>query len=233
MLKHIILTYLQIDCNSATTCGGHGNCSATGYCVCDYAFSGPDCRTCTFTGTFPNCNGKFYFLYYLLLLTNCYYKDVIPSQHWTWLGGRTETVSFYPDRVGKSGGWPGGRESFAWTSLGDTLYLFGSGIVNSISNVCQVFNYIITERSGTLLNDLWAFNVSTGNWTWIAGSSTPSQPGIYTGATAGPGGRWGSTMWATATGYIYLFGGYGYGISAASGIFSYNHWQLDLIVLYY
>jgi hypothetical protein len=56
-----------------------------------------------------------------------------------------------------------------------------------------------------LLNDLWKFNPSTGQWTWIAGSSTVAytasgHEGIYGTqgvASAGnvPDGRWTSFSW--------------------------------------
>ncbi len=67
------------------------------------------------------------------------------------------------------------------------------------------------------LNDLWSFNVSSGNWTWVGGQSTLHQVGIYTGSTAWPGSRYNAEMWVTP-GYIYVFGGVGLGNDTASGI---------------
>ncbi len=75
---------------------------------------------------------------------------------------------------------------------------------------------IIKVQENNLWNDLWAFNVATGNWTWIGGSSTPLQEEISTGVNAAPGARYGATMRVSATGFIYLFGGYG--IGPAGGI---------------
>ncbi len=78
------------------------------------------------------------------------------------------------------------------------------------------------------MNDLWSFNVSTGYWTWIGGSFTGSQRGVYTGINAWPGGRYGAAMWITETGLIYLFGGSGYdtsstGMSSSFYLFIYNY----------
>lgn len=60
------------------------------------------------------------------------------------------------------------------------------------------------------MNDFWAFNVSSGNWTWLGGSPSISQKGIYTGANAWPGSRYSSAIWAVTSDSIYLFGGYGF-----------------------
>ncbi len=63
---------------------------------------------------------------------------------------------------------------------------------------------------GGNVNDLWSFDVSTGMWTWIGGSSTINQAIVYTGANAAPGAILGAAMWGTKTGQLYLFGGYGF-----------------------
>jgi hypothetical protein len=31
----------------------------------------------------------------------------------------------------------------------------------------------------TVLNDLWKFDITTNEWTWMSGSSIPNQPGNY------------------------------------------------------
>ena len=70
------------------------------------------------------------------------------------------------------------------------------------------------------LNDLWDYNPSTGQWTWMAGDSTvgssyQAQPGVYgtlgqPSAANTPGGRYGATGWTDAAGNLWLFGGFGF-----------------------
>jgi hypothetical protein len=67
------------------------------------------------------------------------------------------------------------------------------------------------------LNDLWKFNPSTDEWTWMGGNSTPGdvgQPGVY--GTLGepaagnfPGSRYYVANWIDSDGAFWLFGGNG------------------------
>src|SRR5262249_33828327 len=67
-------------------------------------------------------------------------------------------------------------------------------------------------------NDLWEYTPSTGQWSWMSGSSAGNQWGTY--GTLGvptaenvPGGHSGAAIWTDASGNIWLFGGVGYGAS--------------------
>ncbi len=51
--------------------------------------------------------------------------------------------------------------------------------------------------------------MSSGNWTWVGGSSVVNQYGSYSGDNAWPGARYSAAMWATDSSSIYLFGGTG------------------------
>jgi hypothetical protein len=64
-----------------------------------------------------------------------------------------------------------------------------------------------------LLNDLWRFDGT--NWTWVSGSYTVSQSGIYgqfgsPSATNVPGSRSASLSWVDGSNILWLFGGYGF-----------------------
>ncbi|MFI5198269.1 MAG: kelch repeat-containing protein [Thermoanaerobaculia bacterium] len=96
---------------------------------------------------------------------------------------------------------PGARSSsVSWTDTNGNLWLFGGlGWSASVDGA---------------LNDLWQWNVSSGEWTWVSGSSSVNQPGTY--GTQGvavpesaPGARYGSVAWADAKGNLWLFGGLG------------------------
>ena len=63
------------------------------------------------------------------------------------------------------------------------------------------------------LNDLWKFDGT--NWTWVSGSSTVNQPGVYgtkgvSASTNIPGGHDSGVSWTDSTGNLWLFGGGGY-----------------------
>jgi N-acetylneuraminic acid mutarotase len=63
------------------------------------------------------------------------------------------------------------------------------------------------------LSDLWSFNTTTSQWTWLRGSSTLAASAVYgtlgTAATANdPGARESSTAISDNSGNLWLFGGY-------------------------
>jgi hypothetical protein len=103
------------------------------------------------------------------------------------------------------GNIPGGRfAAVSWTDSNGHFWMFGGA------------GY---DANGTFgdLNDLWEFDLSTNEWTWMGGSSTvpgPSagQPGVY--GTLGvpapgniPGGRIYATSWTDRNGNLWLFAG--------------------------
>ena len=65
------------------------------------------------------------------------------------------------------------------------------------------------------LNDLWLFNTSSLEWTWISGNDTISQPGKYgtklqSSINNYPGSRSQSTSVIDRNNNIYIFGGNGF-----------------------
>jgi N-acetylneuraminic acid mutarotase len=153
------------------------------------------------------------------------------TQEWTWMGGSSTAGPSANCKNGAGCGQPGvygtlgtaaarnapgGREGAAsWADTKGNFWLFGG------------YGY---DSAGTLvyLNDLWEFSLSTGEWTWMGGSSTVTgtcfgseikgyycggEPGVY--GTPGvpsagniPGARWQPTSWVDASGDFWLFGGY-------------------------
>jgi hypothetical protein len=103
--------------------------------------------------------------------------------------------------------FPGGRWSAPnWIDNSGHLWLFGG--FGYASNA--IFGY---------LNDLWEFNPSTNEWTWMGGSTTLTVN--YGGETAVygtlltpaagnvPGGRQSASSWIDSSGNLWLFGGFG------------------------
>jgi N-acetylneuraminic acid mutarotase len=145
---------------------------------------------------------------------------------WTWMGGNT-TVGSNGAQSGVYGtlgtpastNIPGGRDAaVSWIDAAGNFWLFGG--IGADSNGTQGY-----------LNDLWKYtpgsNGSTGEWTWMGGSSTvpqaySGQPGVYgsLGTPASiniPGGRFSAVSWIDASGNLWLFSGQGYDSIAIGG----------------
>jgi len=142
------------------------------------------------------------------------------TNEWAWISGSNVVpINCFPDSTcGQSGVYstigtpaasnvPGGRSgSVSWTDKNGNLWLFGGYGVDSAGNYGN-------------LNDLWVFTPSTGQWTWMSGSSTiisalGGQPGVYgtlgtPAASNTPGSRTGSVTWTDNSGILWLFGGGG------------------------
>jgi len=135
---------------------------------------------------------------------------------WSWMGG-SSTFALHNSgsngvygtlRVPADGNIPAGRHCAArWTDSYGNLWLFGGWGID--------YNGVLGTAGE--LNDLWKFNPSTNQWTWMEGSNSGGQSGVYgtlrTPALADtPGSRRGvsNANWTDAGGNLWLFGGYGY-----------------------
>jgi N-acetylneuraminic acid mutarotase len=132
------------------------------------------------------------------------------TNEWAWMGGTKTPQSAVYGTLGTFAveNMPGNRESaVSWTDSNGKLWLFGGDGFDSVG------------KDG-YLNDLWEFDPSTNEWTWMGGSSTLSGTLIATGITgtlgtpaAGniPAGREDAVSWTDVEGNIWLFGGDNYG----------------------
>jgi hypothetical protein len=126
---------------------------------------------------------------------------------------------------------PGGRQhGVMWIDSSKNVWLFGGFGLDSAGTGGSV---------GAILNDLWKFDTTANQWTWIAGSNLANQTGTYgTAATDntfvppsgnGPGSRWGSVGWTDSHDNLWFFGGWGYGTTTTdptgfmSDIWEYQH----------
>ena len=109
-----------------------------------------------------------------------------------------------------AGNVPGGRYSAtASTDNKGNFWLFG-GYGYAAAGAC------------CYLNDLWEFNPSTKEWTWISGGSEGEQRGVYgvlETASAGsvPGSRYYAGSWIDSSGRFWVLGGYGFDANETSG----------------
>jgi N-acetylneuraminic acid mutarotase len=157
---------------------------------------------------------------------------------WTWMGGSNTIPT---DTGGESGVYgtlgtpaagnmPGARyEAVSWTDNSGNLWLFGGYGFDSAGYVGP-------------LNDLWEFNPSTDQWTWVSGSSTVGSSttcsmdtcgrsgvygtmGVFAAANT-PGGRYGAVSWTDSSGKLWLMGGTGLGSGPVAFILN-DLWEFN------
>ncbi len=136
----------------------------------------------------------------------------VATNKWTWMKGKNTTAAFsiYGTQGTASAiNNPGARKQCAsWTDLSGNLWLMG-GIGYGGTNV---WGY---------LTDLWKYNISTNEWTWIKGDTISNQPVVYgvqgaASANNKPGARYASTTWVDSAGNFWLYGGYGLNASGTT-----------------
>ena len=159
---------------------------------------------------------------------NDLWKYSTATNEWTWISGDNLNNQFgvYGSQgIADPANKPGSRErSTGETDASGNIWLFGG------------FGYDGTAGFG-YLNDLWKYNITTNEWTWVKGDNNTSQSGIY--GTQGiadpankPGSRYYSLSWMDGSGNLWLFGGLGYDVNGFSGREN-DLWKLsvDLITL--
>jgi hypothetical protein len=173
-------------------------------------------------------------------LLNDLWKYDPSTSEWTWMGGSEIIGDSCPNQVageycGKPGVYgtqgvpspgnvPGSRQwPTYWTDKSGHFWLFGG----------EGF-----DANGMLgyLDDLWEYDPSTNEWTWVGGHSTfgvlyGGYPGIY--GTRGspapqnwPGTRWYTTSWVDSNGHLWMYGGQGAGSVGVWGFLE-DLWEFD------
>jgi len=133
---------------------------------------------------------------------------------WAWMSGaQVSNQSGIYGTQGKSapGNIPGARwSSGTWADASGNLWLFGGTGLDSAATL-------------NVLNDLWEYNASSGQWTWIGGANVCCQAATYgtLGTPAAgniPGSRAGAVSWVDKAGNFWLLGGSGYGLGATTNL---------------
>jgi hypothetical protein len=146
-------------------------------------------------------------------LLNDLWKFDPATLQWTWVSGSDSAnqAGTYGTRgTASPSNVPGARcLAVSWIDPSGNLWL------------CGGHGYYAAGQAG-LLNDLWKLDPITLEWTWVSGSFTGDQAGIY--GTKGvidpsnvPGARNGAISWKDAQGDLWLFGGYGYYATGQGG----------------
>ncbi len=142
-----------------------------------------------------------------------------PQGKWTWVGGSSalSQPSIYgTESVASSSNVPQGRYGAAsWTDASGNFWLFGG----------------YSTYSQGKLNDLWKYDPSTKEWTWMGGSKQANQAGVY--GTMGvpssgnyPGARMEAMTWVGKNGNFWLFGGVGVDGNGSKGTLD-DLWKYD------
>ena len=135
------------------------------------------------------------------------------SGQWTWVSGANSHNAsgvYGTQGTAAAGNVPGARYSASsWIDSSGNLWLFGG------------YGYDSTGSLGKL-NDLWKYNLSSGQWTWVVGEDAANATGAYgtlgTAATGNlPGARQAANSWIDSSGNLWLFGGVGYDSTGAVG----------------
>lgn len=127
---------------------------------------------------------------------------------WIWVGG-SNTISakgvYGTLGTAAAANVPGARnQAVGWTDGYGNFWLFGGNGVDSAGNY-------------SFLSDVWEYSPATmsssGEWTWVGGSSTVGASAVYgtqgaAAATNTPGARAAPFRWKDASGNVWLFGGY-------------------------
>jgi len=125
---------------------------------------------------------------------------------WTWISGSrsaNQLGTYGTQGIPGPTNVPGVRElAVSWLDSQGKLLLFGG------------FGFDLVGNDASL-NDLWKYDPATLEWTWVSGSSSARQLGIYgtKGAAAPsnvPGARYSPVSWLDSGGKLWLFGGRGY-----------------------
>jgi N-acetylneuraminic acid mutarotase len=128
---------------------------------------------------------------------------------WTWEGGSSVvdiTGNYGTQGTAAAGNLPGARGgSTVWTDSAGQVWLFGGN------------GYGGTTTTKGLLNDLWNYNPTTQQWTWVSGGQTTNDVHSASYGTIGtpaagnqPGDRAGASGWVDSTGNLWMFGGFGF-----------------------
>jgi hypothetical protein len=129
------------------------------------------------------------------------------TDQWTWVKGSnilSQPAVYGTLAMPAASNTPGGRYGGGnyWSDAAGNFYLFGG------------YGYSLNIG---YTNDLWKYNPTTNEWTWLNGSQKSNEDALGSYGTQGayaagntPGGRRYPVMWKDTNDNIWLAAGYGY-----------------------
>jgi len=159
---------------------------------------------------------KILLLFFIFSLLHQFSYSQTPGE-WVWMHGSStsnNTGNFGTQGVPSPTNEPPALyEPCEWTDLNGNFWFFGGLDVNWGSGAH---------------NDLWKYNPVTKEWTWMSGTHTLNDAGVFgtqgvTSATNRPPGRsWGPASWVDSTDNLWMFGG-----QLISGLYN-DLWKYDI-----
>lgn len=126
------------------------------------------------------------------------------TNRWTWVSGDKfiDKPGVYGTKgVASPSNTPGSRYvASTWADGNGNLWLYGG--------------YGFANTDPGMLSDMWKYNMSTNQWTWMQGDNTLDQQAAYgikgtAAPTNKPGARYIGSSWVDKNKELWLFGGYG------------------------
>lgn len=135
---------------------------------------------------------------------NFLFKFDIATSSWTWMNGSSlggQYGSYGVQGIPSASNHPGARQATAtWVDDDNNLWLFGG------------YGQGATGLSGGL-NDLWKYDITTNEWTWMSGSTLTGTIGFYgtqgapDPANVPPARLETAATWTDSSNNLWFFGG--------------------------
>jgi N-acetylneuraminic acid mutarotase len=146
----------------------------------------------------------------------------LANLEWAWISGSNaggQVGTYGTKGTADAANIPGARFSaVSWIDAQGLLWLFGG------------YGWDI-DSGHVSLNDLWKYDPTTQQWTWVSGYGYGNGVATYgtlgTSATSNiPGAREDAASWLDSSGHLWLFGGYGYDSAGDKGWLN-DLWEFD------
>jgi len=174
--------------------------------------------------TWVGLDGQFY-LFGGYIFSGTTYGDLwqysTVTNEWSWIGGTQQQIpsgSYGTFRQASPNSYPAGRlGATSWRDLDGNFWLCGG--------------YGVIDGVGDFLNDLWLYNVSSKEWTWMSGDDNVGSNGAVYGekgvpsSSNTPGYRSGSSGYVDSSNTLYLFGGHSPGV--CNDLWTFNTTSLE------
>src|SRR5438477_9003315 len=138
---------------------------------------------------------KFFFLIISSCLSIFTNAQINTNSQWTWIKGDNipNVIGVYGTQgVAAAANKPGSRPgSISWIDLSGNFWLLGG--------------YGLDPGSINIYNDLWKYNTTNNQWTWMKGDNIVNQIGVYgtqgvAAAANKPGSRAYGVSWTDVSG---------------------------------
>ncbi len=165
---------------------------------------------------------------------NDLWKYDVSTGLWTWISGPNSSAgaveNFGTLGVASASNLPPPRGGGTTGGSGGVFTTIGDGTASWVDNSGNFWIFGGYGKIGSsygFLNDLWKFDVSTSQWTWMGGANSIDSAATYgvkgTPSTSNiPGARTPATYWKDGSGNFWVFGGRIAGTNTYNDLWRYN-----------